>query len=98
MVFGAEKYLSGSQVCKILELGYGNVTLYKNLREMGIFFKSRNEPMQQYANKKWIMLKEKWITGKDQPVLTPYFSQSFVPHLALKLGAVANNLNKIQIQ
>lgn len=97
-VFGAEKYLTGSQVCKVLELGYGNVTLYKKLREMGIFFKNRNEPMQQYSNKKWVMLKEKWIDGKEQPVLTPYFSQAFLPYLSLKLGAVGNNLQKISIQ
>ena len=95
-VFGSEKYLSGSQVCKVLELGYGNKTLYKKLREIGIFFKSKNEPMQQFANKKWVMLKEKWIEGKEEPVLTPYFSQAFIPHLAMKLGAVVNNLNKIQ--
>lgn len=98
LVFGSEKYLSGSQVCKILELGYGNITLYKHLREMGIFFKNRNEPMQQYANKKYILLKEKWIDGKNQPVLTPYFSQSFIPQLAIKLGAIRNNLDKINIQ
>lgn len=97
-VFGSEKYLSGSQVCKVLELGYGNKTLYKKLRELGIFFKSKNEPMQQFANKKWVMLKEKWIEGKEEPVLTPYFSQAFIPHLAMKLGAVVNNLQKVQIQ
>lgn len=97
-VFGAEKYLSGSQVCKVLELGYGNKTLYKKLREMGIFFKSKNEPMQQYATKKWVMLKEKWIEGKEQPVLTPYFSQAFLPYLSLKLGVVENNLQKISIR
>lgn len=95
-VFNSEKYLSGSQICKVLELGYGNKTLYKKLREIGIFFKNKNEPMQNYANKKWIMLKEKWIEGKEEPVLTPFFSQSFIPHLAMKLGAVVNNLNKIQ--
>ncbi|MCL1640062.1 hypothetical protein CMU09_18005 [Elizabethkingia anophelis] len=97
-VFGSEKYLSGLQVCKILDLGYGNITFYKKLREIGIFFKNRNEPMQQYANKKWIMLKEKWIDGKEEPVVTPYFSQTFIPHLAIKLGAVVNNLTKIQVQ
>ncbi|TDX83938.1 antA/AntB antirepressor family protein [Epilithonimonas xixisoli] len=95
-VFGAEKYLTGSQVCKVLDLGYGNITLYKKLREIGIFFKNKNEPMQQYANKKWVMLKEKWIEGKEEPVVTPYFSQTFIPHLAMKLGAVTNHLTKIQ--
>ena len=95
-VFSSEKYLSGSQVCKILELGYGNKTLYKKLREIGIFFKSRNEPMQHFATKKYIMLKEKWIEGKNEPVLTPFFAQNFIPHLAMKLGAVVNNLQKIQ--
>ena len=57
-VFKADEYLTGSQVCKVLELGYGNVRLYKQLRKLGIFYKTRNEPMQEYATKKWIILKE----------------------------------------
>ena len=42
IVFTANDLLSCSEVCKILNLSYGNKTLFKKLRESGIFFKNRN--------------------------------------------------------
>lgn len=49
------------QAAKILRLPYGRNSLFKNLRDMGIFFKNRNEPKQEYIDRGYFELKEKWI-------------------------------------
>lgn len=49
------------QTAKILGLNYGRNTLFKNLRELGIFFKNRNEPKQEYIDRGYFELKEQWI-------------------------------------
>lgn len=49
------------QTAKILNLPYGRNTLFKKLREIGIFFKNRNEPKQEYVDRKYFELKEQWI-------------------------------------
>lgn len=49
------------QAAKILGLSYGRNTLFKKLRELGVFFKNRNEPKQEYVDRKYFELKEQWI-------------------------------------
>jgi len=49
------------QTAKILGLPYGRNTLFKKLRELGVFFKNRNEPKQEYVERKYFELKEQWI-------------------------------------
>lgn len=49
------------QTAKILGLPYGRNTLFKKLRELGVFFKNRNEPKQEYVDRKYFQLKERWI-------------------------------------
>ena len=49
------------QTAKILGLPFGRNTLFKKLRELGIFFKNRNEPKQEYIDRKYFELKEQWI-------------------------------------
>lgn len=39
------------QAAKILKLGYGRNLLFKKLREIGVFFKYRNEPKQEYIQR-----------------------------------------------
>jgi len=46
----AEAMYDIGQVAKIIGLPYGRNTLFKNLRELKIFFKNRNEPKQQYCD------------------------------------------------
>lgn len=53
------------QAAKILRLPFGRNTLLKQLREAGIFFKSRNEPKQEYIQRGYFQLKEKWIERKN---------------------------------
>lgn len=39
------------QAAKLLKLPFGRNTFFKALREMGIFFKNRNEPKQEYIER-----------------------------------------------
>ncbi|WP_395073819.1 phage antirepressor KilAC domain-containing protein [Flavobacterium sp.] len=49
------------QCSKILELNFGRNTLFKELRERGVFFKNRNEPKQNFVERGYFKLKEQFI-------------------------------------
>lgn len=53
------------QAAKILNLPYGRNSLFKKLRELGILFKGRNEPKQEYIDRKYFELKEKWVDRNE---------------------------------
>lgn len=48
--FKAEGKVDIGQAAKILNLGFGRNTLFGKLREVGVFFKDRNEPKQKYID------------------------------------------------
>lgn len=60
-VLDVEEKIDIGQCAKILELSFGRNTLFKELREKGVFFKNRNEPQQKYIDKGYFQLKEKFI-------------------------------------
>lgn len=60
-VLDADEKIDIGQAAKILELPFGRNTMFEKLREMGIFFKNRNEPKQNYIEKGYFQLKEKFI-------------------------------------
>lgn len=60
-VLDADEKIDIGQASKILELPFGRNTLFQKLREMGIFFKNRNEPKQEFIEKGYFQLKEKFI-------------------------------------
>lgn len=60
-VLDLDEKIDIGQCAKILELPFGRNTLFKNLREKGVFFKNRNEPQQKYIDKGYFQLKEKFI-------------------------------------
>ena len=60
-VLDTDEKIDVGQVAKILELPFGRNTLFKKLRELGVFFKNRNEPKQEYIGRGYFQLKEKWI-------------------------------------
>ena len=64
-VLDTEDLIDIGQVAKILELPFGRNTLFLKLREMGIFFKNRNEPKQEYVNRGYFKLKEKLVTREN---------------------------------
>jgi anti-repressor protein len=60
-VLDADEKIDIGQCAKILELPFGRNTMFKQLRERGIFFKNKNEPKQVYVEKGYFQLREKWI-------------------------------------
>lgn len=60
-VLDLDERIDIGQCAKILELPFGRNTLFKKLREQGVFFKNRNEPQQRYIDKGYFQLKEKFI-------------------------------------
>lgn len=60
-VLDADEKIDVGQASKILELPFGRNTLFQKLREKGIFFKNRNEPKQEYVERGFFQLKEKFI-------------------------------------
>lgn len=60
-VLDSDERIDIGQSAKILELPFGRNTLFKKLREMGIFFKNKNEPKQEYVQRGYFILKEKWV-------------------------------------
>lgn len=60
-VLDADEKIDIGQAAKILELPFGRNTMFKKLRERGIFFKNRNEPQQTYIKRGFFVMKEKFI-------------------------------------
>lgn len=61
-VLQAAQLIDIGQAAKILKLPFGRNTLFKQLREKGIFFKERNEPKQMYVDRGLFELKEQFIS------------------------------------
>lgn len=64
-VLDSEEKIDIGQAAKILNLPYGRNRLFKKLREHGVLFKGRNEPKQEYIDKKYFELKEKWVERNE---------------------------------
>lgn len=60
-ILDTDEKIDIGQASKILELPFGRNTMFKKLREMGVFFKNRNEPKQQYIKQGYFVLKERFI-------------------------------------
>ena len=64
-VLDVEEKIDIGQASKILELPFGRNTMFRKLREKGIFFKNRNEPKQEYIKRQYFVLKEKYIARNN---------------------------------
>jgi anti-repressor protein len=60
-VLDADEKIDIGQAAKILELPFGRNTLFEKLREKGVFFKNKNEPKQEFVQRGFFQLKEKFI-------------------------------------
>ncbi len=60
-VMDTDEKIDIGQTAKILGLPFGRNTLFKKLREMGVFFKNRNEPKYQHIKRGYFELKEQYI-------------------------------------
>jgi anti-repressor protein len=66
-VMDTDDMIDIGQAAKILHLPFGRNTLFVKLREMGIFFKGRNEPRQEYIERGYFELKQKMIERENHP-------------------------------
>jgi anti-repressor protein len=67
-----------SMAVKVLGLPYGRNKFYALLRKAGVFFKNRNEPLQQYIEMGFFQMKQKIITRKSHPTIVvnvPFMTQ-----------------------
>lgn len=65
--FAMEGKCDIGQAAKILGLPFGRNTLFKKLREAGVFFANRNEPKQKYIDAGYFEMKEKSIPRDNHP-------------------------------
>lgn len=94
IVFDSDKLLTGSKVCKLLNLPYGNKTLYKILREKGIFFKNGNEPKQSYVDRGYFRMKE--IVVNDVIRTQTLFTQKGLGFIAKTLEIVVEPIKQVK--
>lgn len=93
-VLNMDENVDIGQVAKILELPYGRNTLFQKLKIMGILFKGRNEPKQEYVRAGYFRLKEHIVTREHHPdllVLKVLVTQKGLDWLARKLDVIQNN-------
>jgi anti-repressor protein len=60
-IVDSDEMIDVGQAAKILSLPFGRNTLFTKLRNLGILFKDRNEPKQEYVERGYFVLKEKFI-------------------------------------
>lgn len=60
-VMDSDELVDIGQAAKLLQLPFGRNTLFQELRDRGIFFANRNEPKQEYVDRGYFVMKEKWI-------------------------------------
>lgn len=76
-----------SMSAKILGLPFGRNTLFKKLREAGVFFSNKNEPKQRYIDAKYFEMTEKYIERNEHPsfivtkVLVTQKGLAYINHL-----------------
>lgn len=76
-----------SMSAKILGLSFGRNTLFKKLREVGVFFSNKNEPKQRYIDAKYFEMTEKYIERNEHPsfvvtkVLVTQKGLAYINHL-----------------
>lgn len=94
VVFNSDELLTGSKVCKLLNLPYGNQTLYKKLRDNGVFFKNGNEPKQVYVDRGYFRMKEILINEKIRT--QTLFTQKGLGFIAKTLNIVIQPIKLIK--
>jgi Rha family phage regulatory protein len=66
-VFRTDSKLDIGLAAKTLQLPYGRNTLFKKLRQSGVFFSGRNEPKQKYVDAGYFEIAEDFIERKNHP-------------------------------
>lgn len=89
--FQSESKVDIGQAAKILHLPFGRNTLFKRLREDGVFFKDRNEPLQKFIDAEYFIVTQlKPIyteSGREIINVKVFCTQKGLAYLNLKYGA-----------
>lgn len=96
--FTSDTLVSISQAAKILKLPFGRNTLFKKLRESGIFFASKNEPKQKYINADYFRMTEGNPIETSKGLMIPvtvYCTQKGLAYINLKFGSNQNNIPQL---
>ncbi|MFV0587534.1 Rha family transcriptional regulator [Bacteroides reticulotermitis] len=93
-VFRTDSKLDVGLAAKTLKLPYGRNTLFKKLREAGVFFANRNEPKQRFVDAGYFELKEKFIERDSHPgfcVIKILVTQKGLAYINMLLGGNPTN-------
>lgn len=96
--FTSDTLVSISQAAKILRLPFGRNTLFKKLRESGIFFKGKNEPKQKYCDADYFRVVERSPIETSNGLMIPvtvYCTQKGLAYINLKFGNNQNNIPQL---
>lgn len=96
--FTSDTLVSISQAAKILRLPFGRNTLFKKLRESGIFFKGKNEPKQKYCDADYFRVVERSPIETSKGLMIPvtvYCTQKGLAYINLKFGKNQNNIPQL---
>jgi anti-repressor protein len=64
-ITNTENLVDIGQAAKLLKLPFGRNTFFKRLRDDGIFFRNRNEPLQEYVERNYFKLFQELIQTND---------------------------------
>lgn len=81
----SEELIEMSMAVKVLDLPYGRNIFYALLRKTGVFFRNRNEPLQEFVNKGYFKIKQKLIKRKNNPnivVSVPFITQKGIVRMS----------------
>lgn len=100
-ILDSDQKIDIGQTAKILSLPFGRNTLFAKLREKGVFFTNRNEPKQEFINRGYFELKEKWIE-RDQhdgfAVIKVLVTQRGLDFVARLFGVVNHRVNNMEFE
>lgn len=89
LAMNSDGLLNIGQVAKVLQFSYGRNTLFKKLREKGIFFKNKNEPKQLYVDNGCFVVKQKPFQVSEEKTvinLQVYVTQKGLAYINKLLG------------
>lgn len=99
VAFNADGCVDIGQAAKILKLPFGRNTLFKKLREQGVFFVSKNEPKQRFVQAGYFYLTElppiKRSDGSDFIVMKTICTQKGLAYINLLFGNKQNDNAKL---
>lgn len=92
VVMDSKTCIDIGQVAKVLSLPFGRNTLFENLRDMGVLFKYKNEPKQEFINRGYFKLKETFDHETNRVFLKVLVTQKGVKYIAELFGVIPKQL------